>query len=85
MRQFLYLFATGVICSASTYFITHQAAADAHSAAVVTDDVNGIVRIVIDGKEVVRVDAAGVEINGVLKPERLVHPVSVPLQPGGNE
>lgn len=63
----------------------HTASArSAHSAAVVTDEETGVVRIVIDGRDILRADADGVEINGVLKPTRIVHPtLSGPL-PSGN-
>jgi hypothetical protein len=85
MRYYILIVAVALLSSFFTWVVMDRVAtAKAHSAAVVTDEESGVVRIVIDGKDIMRIDADSVEINGILKPARIVHPtLSGPL-PSGN-
>lgn len=60
MRQFLWVLFAAVLSSVLTYSLTLRA--QAHSAQVVTDEKNGIIRFVIDGTEVAQITAEGLHV-----------------------
>ncbi len=63
MRDFILVFVAALFASVFTYLIADRAAsAQAHSAAVVADEEHGVVRIVIDGKDVARFEGSGLHV-----------------------
>lgn len=62
MRQ-LFLIAIAVFASsASTYLITRSAVAEENITAIVADDANGLVRIMVGGEEIARFTRNGLEV-----------------------
>ena len=80
MRNVIFsIIAASFLSSILTALIINRSAiANAHSAAVVTDEDNGIVRIVIDGKDMLTVTGAGVAVNGMFNHAG----IAAPAKPG---
>ena len=75
MRQFFLLSAAVVASSISTYLITRTAEAETKTTAVLIDEEDGVIRFVINGKEVGTLDKNGLSIDGSVA---ATHGISAP-------
>ena len=67
MRHFLFLCVAVIASSLSTYLIARSAEAETKTTAIVADEANRMVRVMIDGKEVARFTSEGVDVPGNIK------------------
>ncbi|PPC99404.1 MAG: hypothetical protein CTY31_10680 [Hyphomicrobium sp.] len=67
MRNIMFLLVAVSISSAAAYLVTKSAVADGKTTAVIVDEANGIVRVMVEGKEVARFTSDGLDVPGDIK------------------
>lgn len=62
MRYFLFLVFAVIVSSGATYLAAKSAVAEIKTTAAVADEANGVVRIMVEGKEVARFTSGGLDV-----------------------